>query len=219
MFGMEAGKLNPAGEATRPCIAAMWPFERAAVGAWRRRLAGTASGRVLEIGAGTGSQLRWYAPGADVTALEPDVSMLGARGGARREAAARLVVEGAAEELQFAAASFDIVVSAFALCTVDDPAAALDELRRVLVPGGRLLLLEHVHLALGARPASADHGGAGVGCGRRWLPPGQGCRHLVRETGLRVHDVRSHALCWIVELLGSSPGPAGEAADAGGVSG
>ena len=118
--------------------AAMWPFERAAVGAWRRRLAATASGRVLEIGAGTGSQLRWYAAGADVTALEPDVSMLERARRRAAQAAARVtVVEGRAEELQFDDASFDTAVSAFALCSVADPAAALDELRRVLVPGGR----------------------------------------------------------------------------------
>src|SRR5665811_203659 len=52
--------------------ALMWPFERAALGAWRRRLAAPARGRVLEVGAGTGTQLRWYPAGAEVTALEPD---------------------------------------------------------------------------------------------------------------------------------------------------
>ena len=128
--------------------AAMWPFERAAVGAWRRRLAGAAVGRVLEIGAGTGSQLRWYAPGVEVTALEPDAAMFArARRRAAQSVANVTLVEGQAEELPFAGASFDTAVSAFALCTVADPAAALSELRRVLVPGGTLLLLEHVHFA------------------------------------------------------------------------
>jgi SAM-dependent methyltransferase len=171
--------------------AAMWPFERAAVGAWRRRLAATASGRVLEIGAGTGSQLRWYAPDADVTALEPDARVT--------------LVEGRAEELQFDDASFDTVMSAFALCSVADPAAALDELRRVLVPGGTLLLLEHVHLAwepgrsLQTRAAPA------------WAAAAGGCRldrdtvRSAREAGFTVLQERAHLAGWIREARARSP--------------
>ncbi|MDI9598437.1 MAG: class I SAM-dependent methyltransferase [Acidobacteriota bacterium] len=127
--------------------AVMWPFERAAVAAWRRRLVRRAHGRVLEIGAGTGAQFRWYAPGVEVTALEPDPDMA-AR--ARRRAglaAARIVVsEGRAEALPYEDRTFATAVSAFALCTVGDPRAVLSELWRVLVPDGRLFLLEHVHL-------------------------------------------------------------------------
>ncbi len=85
----------------------MWPFERAAVGAWRRRLAAQARGRVIEIGAGTGGQFRWYAPDADVTGAR--ARRLDARARARRraaQAAARVtLVEGRAEELQFDDAS------------------------------------------------------------------------------------------------------------------
>ena len=79
----------------------MWPFERAALGAWRRRLAADARGRVLEIGTGTGAQLRWYAPDTAVTALEPDAGMRErARRRAARAAARVTVVEGRAEELR-----------------------------------------------------------------------------------------------------------------------
>ena len=98
-----------------------------------------------------------------------------ARRRAARAAARVTVVEGRAEELPFADASFDAAVSAFALCTVADPAAALAELRRVLVPGGTLLLLEHVHLpwepgrALQSRAAPA------------WAAVAGGCR-LDRDT-------------------------------------
>ena len=144
---MEARISTPPGGHAAVYDAVMWPFERAAVGAWRRRLAADARGRVIEIGTGTGAQFRWYAPDASVTAVEPDASMRErARRRASRAAARVGVVEGRAEELPFADASFDAAVSAFALCTVADPAAALAELRRVLVPGGTLLLLEHVHL-------------------------------------------------------------------------
>ena len=52
--------------------------------------------------------------------------------------------EADAEHLPFTDASFDTVVCALALCTIPNPAAAVGEMRRVLVPGGRLLLLDHV---------------------------------------------------------------------------
>jgi ubiquinone/menaquinone biosynthesis C-methylase UbiE len=186
--------------------AAMWPFERAAVGAWRRRLAMAACGRVLEIGAGTGAQLRWYAPGADVTALEPDASMRErARRRATRARAHVTLVEGRAEDLPFADGAFDSAVSAFALCTVTDPAAALSELRRVLIPGGTLLLLEHVHLpwqpgrSLQSRAAPA------------WAAVAGGCRldrdtvRFAREAGFIVLHERAHVAGWIVEAHARSP--------------
>ena len=184
----------------------MWSFERTAVGAWRRRLAGAAAGRVIEIGAGTGGQFRWYGPDADVTAVEPDASMLArARRRAAQGAARFTLVEGSAEALPFADASFDTAVSAFALCTVAEPAEALSELRRVLVPGGMLLLLEHVHLAwepgrsLQTRAAPA------------WAAVAGGCRldrdtlTSAREAGFTLLQERPHVAGWIREALLRSP--------------
>ncbi|MEZ5126386.1 MAG: class I SAM-dependent methyltransferase [Thermoleophilia bacterium] len=184
----------------------MWPVERAVLSAWRRRLGRRAGGRVLEIGAGTGSQLGWYGPGAVVTALEPSLAM--AARSRPRAAAARVpvvLVQGAAEALPFPAASFDTVVFSFAFCSVADPALVLAEARRVLIPGGRLLMLEHVHvlwqpgrwLQRLAAPA--------------WAAAAGGCRldrdtvGLVRAAGFEVLDVRAHALRWVVELLARTP--------------
>jgi ubiquinone/menaquinone biosynthesis C-methylase UbiE len=119
------------------------------------------------------------------------------------------VVAGRAEELPFADASFDAAVSAFVLCTVADPAAALAELRRVLVPGGTLLLLEHVHLSwepgrtLQSRAAPA------------WAAVAGGCRldrDTVRsaiETGFGVEDQRTHVAGWIVEARLRAPSSGG----------
>ena len=187
--------------------ALMWPFERAALGAWRRRLAARARGRVLEVGAGTGSQLRWYPAGAVVTALEPDPGMAArARRAAARAAASVTVVEGVAEHLPFAAASFDAAVASFCFCTVADPAAALGELRRVLIPGGRLLMLEHVHLPW--QPGRRLQSWAAPA----WAAVAGGCRldrdtgGFVREAGFSVLRERSHVLGWIVELEARSPG-------------
>jgi len=180
--------------------AVMWPFERAAIGAWRRRLAARARGRVLEVGSGTGAQLPWYAPGTDVTALEPDAGMRGRLVRRAAQAAARVrVVAGVAEALPFPDDSFDAVVSAFALCTVADPAAALAELRRVLVPGGTLLLLEHVHLPWepGRRLQSA--------AAPAWAAAAGGCRldrdtlRIAVEAGFGVERLSEHAAGWIVE--------------------
>lgn len=186
--------------------ALMWPVERLAVGAWRRRLGARARGRVLEVGVGSGSQLRWYVPGAVVTALEPSAAMATrARRRAARAAVPVAVVDGVAEELPFAAASFDTVVFTFAFCSVTEPDRVLAEVRRVLVPGGRLLMLEHVHLPwqpgrrLQSRVAPV------------WAAATDGCRldrdtvRLVRAAGLQVRSVRTHALGWIVELQACAP--------------
>jgi ubiquinone/menaquinone biosynthesis C-methylase UbiE len=185
----------------------MWPFERAMIGAWRRRLATAARGRVLEIGSGTGAQLRWYAPGTEVAAVEPDDAMrarLSAR--ALRSPARVTVAAGRAEDLPFADASFDVAVSAFTLCTVGDPAAALAELRRVLVPGGTLLLLEHVHLDW--EPGRALQTLATPA----WASVAGGCR-LDRDTvrsavdaGFALIHSQSHVAGWIVEAVLAAPG-------------
>jgi ubiquinone/menaquinone biosynthesis C-methylase UbiE len=113
----------------------------------RADVVGDASGRVLEIGAGTGLNFRFYRSGVDVTAIEPARAL-------RTEAERRVaslpsdatvrVVDARAEALPFDAGSFDTVVITFVLCSVEEVARALGEVRRVLRPGGTLRLAEHV---------------------------------------------------------------------------
>jgi ubiquinone/menaquinone biosynthesis C-methylase UbiE len=184
----------------------MWPFERAAVGAWRRRLATAAHGRVLEIGSGTGAQLPWYAPGTEVVALEPSDGMRARLEAKAARAVARVTVApGRVEDLPFAAGSFDTAVSAFTLCTVPDQAAALHELRRVLAPGGMLLLLEHVHLE--REPGRVLQTLAAPA----WAAVAGGCR-LDRDTlraaekaGFTLVRGERHMAGWILEAVLHAP--------------
>ena len=108
----------------------------------RRNLLSQATGRVLEIGAGTGLNAGHYTDSVtELVLCEPEAPM------ARRlraRAHRGKVVEAPAEALPFPDDSFDTVVSTLVLCTVGDTGKALGEIKRVLAPGGRLLLLEHV---------------------------------------------------------------------------
>jgi ubiquinone/menaquinone biosynthesis C-methylase UbiE len=119
-------------------------FEKVQFGGGREWLGERAHGRVLEVAVGTGRNLPHYPADATVTGIELSPAMLIAR---QRAAALGREVdlrEGDAEHLSFGDASFDTVVCALSLCTIPSPAAAIGEMKRVLVPGGRLLLLDHV---------------------------------------------------------------------------
>ncbi len=110
------------------------------LGRWRRRLLAGAAGRTLEVGCGTGRNLSLYPPDAQVMASEPDLRVLLT---ARRRASGPLVVA-SAEALPFRAASFDTVISSLVFCSVADPGRGLREVGRMLAPGGRLRMMEHV---------------------------------------------------------------------------
>jgi SAM-dependent methyltransferase len=118
--------------------------ERRGMAQRRRRLLAGLSGRVLEIGAGTGLNLDAYPGDVDLVLTEPEPGMrrhLQARVDAGRRAQ---VVAAGAEALPFPDGTFDAVVSTLVLCTVPDPDAALAEVHRVLRPGGELRFIEHV---------------------------------------------------------------------------
>jgi ubiquinone/menaquinone biosynthesis C-methylase UbiE len=120
--------------------------EKAGLRAHRESLLSQATGRVLEIGAGTGANLPLYGAQVDsLTVTEPAAPMakrLERR--AREQARPVEIVHAPAEELPFEDGRFDVAVSTLVLCTVADQARSLAELRRVLKPGGRLLFIEHV---------------------------------------------------------------------------
>ena len=109
---------------------------------WRRTLVDDATAPILEVGCGTGQTLPWYPHGARIVAFDPNREAL-RRARSRRPDAALFC--GSVERLPFADECFATVVSALVLCSVPEPARGLAEIRRVLRPGGRLLMLEHVH--------------------------------------------------------------------------
>ena len=105
-----------------------------------------AIGRVVEVGAGTGLNLPHYPPAVtDVVATEPDPHMFRRLARALQTASVPVQVRRAtAEALPIEDGWADTVVCTLVLCSVRDPGRALAEARRVLKPGGRLLLCEHV---------------------------------------------------------------------------
>lgn len=120
--------------------------EKAGLADLRRRVLAGATGRVLELGGGTGANLPYYGAGVEtLTITEPEPPMLRRlqRRVSEKGAEAELV-QARAEHLPFEDGSFDTVVSTLVLCGVDDQSQALREARRVLEPGGKLVFIEHV---------------------------------------------------------------------------
>ena len=120
-------------------------FERIQFAGGREWLGARVRGRVLEVAIGTGLNLPHYPADATVTGVELSPAMLAIA----RQRAADLgrdvdLHEGDAERLPFDDATFDTVVCALSLCTIPQPATAIAEMKRILVPGGRLLLLDHI---------------------------------------------------------------------------
>lgn len=164
----------------------LWGAERAGLATLRRELLASARGRVVELGAGTGLNLRHYPPVDELTLTEPDEAM------ARKLERKVEVIRAPAEQLPFEDASVDTVVSTLVLCTVPDLAGALAEVRRVLKPDGSLLFLEHVRSDSPrlARWQDRLHGpwkafAAGCNCNRATLD-------ALRDAGFDV-DVRRRA--------------------------
>lgn len=110
----------------------------------RKHLLSHASGRVLEIGVGTGRNLPLYPPGVQVHAIDFSQPMLQLAGSRAARLGLRVTFQAMdAESLAFSDRSFDTVVCTLVTCTFPRPEQALREMRRVVRPGGHVLLLEH----------------------------------------------------------------------------
>lgn len=111
----------------------------------KRRLLGELAGTVIEIGAGTGANLPFLNGGVRWLGVDPNpATHRYVERKARQLGLEARLVEGRAERLPFESASADAVVSTLVLCGVADQRAVLEEILRVLKPGGRFVFLEHV---------------------------------------------------------------------------
>jgi ubiquinone/menaquinone biosynthesis C-methylase UbiE len=142
----ETAKVLRAWEKSAPGYDKQIAFlERVSFGGGRQWLGARAQGRVLEVAVGTGLNLPHYPADTTITGIELSPAMPAI---ARKRAAdlGRDVElrTGDAEALPFDDQVFDTVVCGLSLCTIPDPGTAIGEMRRVLVPGGRLLLLDHI---------------------------------------------------------------------------
>jgi ubiquinone/menaquinone biosynthesis C-methylase UbiE len=182
--------------------------------AHRRRLLATARGHVIEIGCGEGANFEHY-PSAvtSVLAVEPDADARAVAARAAEGAPVPIrVAAGVAEELPAPDASFDVAVCSWVLCSVDNPQAALGEVRRVLRPDGELRFFEHVvssgrAFALLQRAADATY----------WPRMLGGCRTArdteaaIRTAGFQIDQIAHfrHISCWLTipaapHILGSA---------------
>ncbi|ELZ18812.1 methyltransferase type 11 [Haloterrigena salina JCM 13891] len=174
-------------EVDHPLFAACYDFlpEPEALEAERGYLARNLSGCALELGCGTGDMFPFVVDGTagdlEYHAIEPDPNMRKRAAEAAREAGLAVDLRDArAESLPYPDDSFDVVLAGVVFCTVQDPDAALEEVARVLKPGGEFRFLEHV---------GAD---GWRGSGQRLLDPvwkrvAGGC-HLTRDTVTRFVD-------------------------------
>ncbi len=144
----------------------------------RRELLASLSGRVIEIGAGTGTNFAYYPPEVEaVVAIEPEpyLRRLAEQAAVESRVPVR-VLDASAEVLPIEDESFDAAVASLVLCSVADPAASLRELFRVIRPGGELRFNEHVRSTsprIARIQTTADRLG--------WPHVSGGC-HLARDT-------------------------------------
>jgi ubiquinone/menaquinone biosynthesis C-methylase UbiE len=111
---------------------------------YRKRVVPAATGRVLEIGIGSGLNLPFYREATEVIGIDPSPKLLGMARNARQQKAIALdLIEGSAEDVPIEDRSIDTVVTTWTLCSIPDVESALREMRRVLKAGGHLLFVEH----------------------------------------------------------------------------
>ncbi|AOY76475.1 class I SAM-dependent methyltransferase [Clostridium formicaceticum] len=121
------------------------PMEKMALEKWRKSIFEGSQGKVLEIGVGTGKNIEYYHDNIEVTAIDFSANMLKkAREKAQKLGKQVELREMDAQKMDFPNNSFDYIVATCVFCSVPDPIKGFQEVRRVLKPGGKVVLIEHV---------------------------------------------------------------------------
>lgn len=181
-------------------------LDRRVFGDSRRWACSQAAGEVLDVAVGTGLNLPFYTDDVVITGLDISKRMLDLARSRAQDAGREVTLrQGTAHALPFDDASFDTVVCTLGLCAIPDHEAAVDEMVRVLRPGGRLILVDHVasssRLVRGVQwlveritiPMAGEH------YLRRPL-------HLVQERGLEVELQERFKLGVVERLVARKPG-------------
>lgn len=125
----------------------MSPLEKKKFRRIRNDLLSKATGHVLEIGAGTGINFPQYERAEKVVAIEPNRYMIERSLLKRNQSKVPIeMIQANAEELPFSSNSFDTIVGTLVFCSIPNPEKAIDEIKRVCKPGGKILLFEHVKM-------------------------------------------------------------------------
>jgi SAM-dependent methyltransferase len=180
-------------------------------------LVGALRGSVLELGPGAGANLRHYGRDVRWLGVEPSARAMASTAAAADALGMRArVLPGRAEHLELPDASMDAVVCSFVLCSVRDQSAALAEVRRVLVPGGRFVFAEHVAAPPGTWVRRGQHVVAGLNgvVGLR-CRPNRDTGDAVTAAGLEVTDLHSFTMtgpfgAGIPQLVGAAVRPEGQ---------
>jgi len=119
------------------------PFERRFLKRWREETLShlPENARILEIGAGTGANFQFYPNCSHVVASEISIKMLEF---AQKKANSVQLVQANAETLPFAESTFDAAFATLVFCSIPNPEKAFAELKRIIKPNGKIILLEHV---------------------------------------------------------------------------
>ncbi|AKL93989.1 phosphatidylethanolamine N-methyltransferase PmtA [Clostridium aceticum] len=121
------------------------PMEKMALGRWRKPIFESLKGKVLEIGVGTGKNIEYYHDDIEVTAIDFSPNMLKKAGEKVQKLGAKVELkEMDAQKMDLPDNSFDYVVATCVFCSIPDPIKGFKEVKRVLKPGGKVILIEHV---------------------------------------------------------------------------